>query len=276
MTPEEIKNYFLEAPNGKRPGGTVCRALVLYPDKPAQKYTGEVCHRFLGRYPMAGCSKVYTSLWYDSKGKIKKAAQAYWNFILGDTSPWRSILADREVVRDDDGYPIAVGINITADTSSQVLANLCMATRLPFEHVGNLRLWYWLTTKGYSPHEALLVSCFATKQGNRLGPHPHGNWHFAFNTQGNTPTLKQLRDGTPNPDGRKVTKGNDYLYSDKIWGGNKGTHPIERALNGAEPYKGIFEKRFKYYNPKGLLEENGVIANLSKALAALEATRHEW
>lgn len=97
-------------------------------------------------------------------------------------------------------------------------------------------------------------------------------------------SVKDLKAGTPPSVDRNklMQKGSEYLPADEIWkvpGTSEyegKSHPIWKALSRAVPYEGIFKKRFLGINGDLYLQKNGVITNITEALAALEATRHEW
>lgn len=234
------------------------------------------CHAMLN-HAAPGLKGIYSSLWCNDK-ELYDAACSYWEFMLSTReSPWRSILKGSRIIHDAKNRPIAFYIKITDDTPSQLLADLCIASRAPLEHPGSTRAFDFFLKQGFSQHESLLLSVYLRLDDLSLRVGPGSNaWHFAFDS-GHNIKLSDLVNGTPHCDWRRIKLGNDYSPADVIWnnpGKKNKTDPLS-ILRSEEPYIGVFKTLFRYSTGTDRFI-NGLEADPIKAAIKLKETRALW
>lgn len=117
-----------------------------------------VCHAYLNRindWLREGTLKTY----YSQLRSTSPKAEEYWASLLDpQTSPWRSVLHNPTILRDDGGKAIAFSVDIKPETSSQCLANLSIATRKPAEQALFMSTWLALRDKTGDANLATLGS----------------------------------------------------------------------------------------------------------------------
>lgn len=253
---------------------SVCKVAYQFPDRVVKKGFGP-CHAMLGYGDQKGATGLYSSLWVCSKEHYQQAV-TYWDYLFNEKiSPWKSLLKPGyKVFRDAKDRPVGFFLPVDLETSSQLLANFCMATRLPTEHPDALRAFETFLAAGFAAPEALYFSSFLSLDYNKaFYENTQGGWHAAFD-QSQEVSLDLIRAGSPDLDNRKFARGDTYYPTNMIWYGqlNGGLSALE-YLRGDQKYTGVFKKLFVqyYYNGKfegglAVTKPNDVINKLKEWL----------
>jgi hypothetical protein len=206
------------------------------------------CHASLTYVSKHNATHLYSSLFVDHVDH-KPQAQEFWSYILDPTkSPFRSVLKDVEIIRDDTGYPIAFSIN--PDNDAQVIGSLCIATRIPEEHSAVLLSWKQWLDAGFDEHEAMCLANMITTVGKEPQLTPaRGHYPFFCNL-----SLKKLRDGAPSGGhGKSLSKGGSYSPNNFLWtnADEYWVHPLANKVKAKGGYSGAFPAYYRYMEGDG-------------------------
>jgi hypothetical protein len=188
-----------------------------------------VCHARLNTYATYKPTHVYSSLAVVNQDHYDMACE-FWSFILDPKkSPWKCALQGREIIYSDDNRPI--GFVLSAKAPAQVIGNLCIASRIPQEHLPSLRLWCSLR-KHLDDYEALALTTILSmdSSGNPL-LEVKANNHFPFP---NSIKAESLRNATPQFTARLMSEGGQYFPCNQIWSAlkkKKVTDPYDYYAN---------------------------------------------
>lgn len=201
------------------------------------------CHAYLNRindWLPTGKLKTY----YSQLRSLDKNAEEYWSSLLDPkTSPWRTVLKNPTVIRDDDGKAIAFSTDIEPGTSSQCLANLSIATRKPAELRSFMPTWLALRDKLGDANLATLGAHQAQFTGDTLMVYQRTPGHHCLPVEGHS--VNSFIKGTPNTDkSLLVAQRSGYSPCNEIWVGN--THaPAHVILANKDDTKILFKDVYK-------------------------------
>lgn len=138
------------------------------------------------------------TLWYQDLNKA--ISKAFIEYLFDkDESPWRSLLTDIEVKLYGDEGELPFGFSLHGDIgekSTQFLANLLIASRLPYEHSSFVKSWYNIHKMGVTRTQALfLATQIKTERG--IGRYGGGGWHHPFESTAQYVSYTSLRDSKP-------------------------------------------------------------------------------
>lgn len=236
---EAIRKWFMKCiPGyyGTYLDGGVCAVVLEQTDgKPIYRgYNG--CHGFMSSYDFSSITHITTSLWCKDE-KDGPAAALFWDYICDPKrSPWRVAIQGSEVLRDDEGRPIAIRVPITEDTPNQVLVNFFIATRNSYEKPDRIAMFKHGIDKGLKEHEAFLLYTFlqdlrhGTKNSEILEAAPGAHFPFHWTRE---ISAWRIKEGKPTYDSRRMRLGHiGYSPSDAIWS----PLPREKAINVSNTY----------------------------------------
>lgn len=141
-------------------------------------------------------------------------AHIYWDDIFSDESPWKLVLNDLEVYRDNEGY-YAYSVAIDDKTPSQVLANFAIAARFPYEHRDLCANYHMFRTKyKLDARRAILLAHLYVPSTSDVVSYDKG--HIAITPS--TIDIKKFVDADPqyNPDWT-MRKRAPYSPCNAIW-----------------------------------------------------------
>ena len=182
---------------------------------------------YLGKKPVTYYSLLRN--FYDSKVP-KETVRLYWDTILNeDTSPWRVVLKNTTVY-EDKGLPYAFSVDIDKTTSSQVLVNLSVAARLPFEHPNRMVVFNDLIQQGVDPLKAIFSLVLATSRtGGRYYLSYFNEGHFPFNHS--DMSWDVFKKGEPRYIKYKTIQNkSDYFPNNSIWSTSPAVSPMNTFI----------------------------------------------
>lgn len=179
--------------------------------------------------------RYYSMLRYDTSDNNYNDAKRWWDFIFGPDSPWRVVIKDLEFVKIGD-RPVAFSVSVDDDTPNQVLTNLAIASRLPYEHPDILGLYIRLVDEGTPPIKAAYIaSHFQSYSRSSFVTAYYDRGHFPFNAHKDFSWIK-FKNGTPNYDpNKKVRLGCHYTPCNSIWDNSNGPTFAELFKKASDP-----------------------------------------
>lgn len=217
---DAVRAYLIAAPQTTSMGRVV--GTEIRPD------TSRACHAFLShRYIPKGDPA--TTIMFSRIGKIgqggqqetadngRPAARAFFDWMFGPESPWRSITKDFNA---DTDWCLKHGVVVgDLDTApANLVYNFFICTRFPGEYAKTCDWWYSLVQAGVAPWYAFYLCAFNNPAG--LG---YVGGHGGLSM----PDPVRLRDGTPNP--KVLTKpGGESTPAAAVW--NMGPKPPASIL----------------------------------------------
>jgi len=197
-----------------------------------------VCHADMDRitdWAPGTLVRYYSMLRYSTDHDNYDDAKCWWDFIFGPDSPWRLVIKDLEFIKVGD-RPVAFSVSIDDNTSNQVLTNLAIASRLPYEHPDVLGLYLRLISEGSKPVKAIYIaSHFQSYSINSFTTAHYDRGHFPFNSHKDFSWIK-FKDGLPAYDlGKRVRAGGAYTPCNSIWSGADGANFISLFKNACDP-----------------------------------------
>lgn len=289
-TPKEYFDRFKNRKQGVRPGG-VCDILCVREQR-TQWRPDSACHAGLLNISGKDVKAVYSSLWSTTAGDYE-AAKAYWLFILDPLmSPFRRALKDVEIILDNEGEPIAFGVQNNG-CPNQIIGALMIASRQSYEYPNTVRAFKKFREAGFTGQEAYFLCTLFQVGSNGVLTSQVNAGHQTHN--GNIGAdFKKLRDAAPKNVNEAWTWNNgQYAYNPtvKIWepdgiAANPGwdyKHPqyVRDLLKDRKGlYKGLFPNHFKHevgggtinFNPNQVI--NMPVEDACKIL--LGSDREKW
>ncbi len=99
--------------------------------------------------------------------KYEEQSLAFWEWITGDESPWRSLMTAGKPSVITDKNDKMIGYSWTAQQlktgNFRLFKNFCIAARQVQESSNNIRLWYSLVKIGVDPNDAFLAASYFTE-----------------------------------------------------------------------------------------------------------------
>lgn len=270
--------YFNRWPKYFGPKAGAIDILIRYGDgtkdewRPANGCCGHMRHINNAR----NISSVYASLWCRDE-EFYDAAVDYWNYLLGENSPFRLALKNLERLYDAKGRPIAFGLH-DMDAPLQVCMSVMIQCRIPQEQVSKLRSYKYWRDSGFSQTQAFFLSehFYMFDTGN-LQAIPLNAYHHGFEPRVGIDYAK-LRDGKPDHAHTSWKKG-DLLYDKPkkhylMWGSTPSK--VYAFLEAPQKYTGNFKAVFeRFVNATGVLAYNGTI-DKKRAVEILREKINEW
>lgn len=142
--------------------------------------------------------------------------EAYLTWVLGDSSPYKSMSHHSSVIRNTDGVIIGLGFNNLIDLNPSFFVNWMIAVRAVIEQPFKVETWYTLVNKyGVCPTLAMYLSHLLRMDG----PVWNFGWRYTTHYQLNQEAgLKKLYDGPTLTKG-SFKKGVSYKPCNSIWDG---------------------------------------------------------
>ncbi len=84
--------------------------------------------------------------WYYTREGMKRISKAWLSYLLGEVSPWRSIIEQNQVYDLEFAYKHGLVI-YDLTVPANLLVNLFIAMRTPYEYQTQAKLWYELVNK---------------------------------------------------------------------------------------------------------------------------------
>ena len=191
---EELNKFFVR----KNWSGGVCD-VVFVKQGPGDTEELDIaaklpCHAILRRNPGKTLGFA-TSL--RVRSGLETSARVLFEYICDpDVSPWRTCLADSEILRDDAGYPVGLYFK-SLERPRNTTAGLCIATRLPWEYGGFLRSFQEWLEKGLEVDKAFFLSTFIHKTEDMYTLQHQGEvLHYPL-TLATDPSFKHMKEGIP-------------------------------------------------------------------------------
>ena len=223
-------------------------------------YTSRACHAALSHHYIPK-SEPPATIMFSRIGKIgqggqqatadngRPAARAFFDWMFGPESPWRSITKD---FNTDTDWCLKHGVIVgDLDTApANLVYNFFICTRFPGEYASTCDWWYSLVQAGISPWYAFYLCAF-----NRAGGCGYVGGHGGLEK----PDPARLRDGTPNP--KVLTKpGGGSTPAAAVW--NTGSNPPPPI------YLPVLHGRVDPYGPRKKIDEHTQINHDFKVLVA--------
>lgn len=205
------------------------------------------CHSNLGSLK-TGSKELYTSCWSRqvptlTEEESTKVCKLWFDLCLDPVnSPWRTVLKDFE---RHEGYVHFKDLNVSA----QVLANLCIALRVPYEREYKLILLHKLMNDGrFTPNECIYLASVFEAQISYTTKGPvltskviasatYGG-HYFVNDASPMP-FSRFNSGSPVVNGKNMSDGEQHRFpTNAIWQG-LGVD-LKSLLSGNKPYTGSF------------------------------------
>jgi hypothetical protein len=246
-------------------------------------WIGEVvCHAFLnscrsrdnyyGKIDKSTMTGLYSSLW-NKEDTLWDDAVRFWAFLFDEKiSPYRPLLKGHRIIKDNNHNPIAFYLTVDDDTSAQYFANLCIATRIPYEHPGSLKAFSFFVKRGFTPHEAFIfIAHLKLVSGDQRTYFMDDSYkgHFPLDSDSHLP-LARFVNARPQLSGNKLRR-HEYTPCNDIWQKAGKESPIKDALKKGARYTGIFVAKFRY--EKGAFFEHGIESDPEKVIASLMEIR---
>lgn len=181
-------------------------------------YNHKACHASL--YGVDGDTHLVTDLGLCADAALRKQKHAFWLDILGPDSPYQHVIKDPVIYTSGEGDKLemlAVQLAVDDTTSSQVMGNFCIATRIPHEKYAQLLLYTKLREDGIGVADALwVIGQFGLMQGGLCSYYPGDIGHFPF--VGATVSRDLLNKKQPNYNKAQLyTRGDSYRPCSVIW-----------------------------------------------------------
>lgn len=181
-------------------------------------------------------------------------AVKWWKYVFSQKySPWRkAIIAPVEYLKNDKDQIIGAKLMMDNTIHSQNFVSMCIASRLPWENLGHLRIWGHMRDAGFKRYESMYIAAHLRylRNGKDIGFRTCSG-HFTFAPWETNINIKWLRDGTPKCSNQMLTV-DHYYRVEYIWNDthsrvvNKITdillYPILR--NSGIQYSGSFKSAF--------------------------------
>jgi hypothetical protein len=161
-----------------------------------------------------------------------KAAVEYWDYIFDPKySPYRNAIIDNNIsnkyIYNSNKEVIGRYLEVNDTIDAQVFVSLAMASRLPWQSLGHLRVWAKMREEGYKRYESFWVGVhirFIADQKHLAFRTVAG--HFPFAAYDTRISIDWLKAATPNTRGLKITK-DHYGSVDEIWDLDKKTNMVK-------------------------------------------------
>lgn len=221
-------------------------------------------------------SSVYASLWCRHE-ELYDSACDYWNYLLGENSPFRLALKNLERLYDAKGRPIAFGLHDMA-APLQVCMSVMIQCRIPQEQASKLRSYKYWRDSGFSQTQSFFLSeHFYMFETGDLQAIPMNAYHHGFEPRVGIDYAK-LRDGKPDHANTSWEKGNTAYDLPKrhylMWGSTPSK--VYVFLGAPQKYTGKFKAVFKKcVNLDGMLTMSGVVGK-KRAAEILREKINEW
>lgn len=172
------------------------------------------CHASIESYRLNNKAYFYSTLTLTPDKQNRESLEQFAKWGLSDTSPWRTLLKDRErVLVEDNGAITGYVIEVHPEDSRVHLSNLCMALRFCSEH-----------RKSYEAHEAFMDAGLSRTDAFFLAQH--------FKRTGPDTVTQEGVDNSnhiivPVPEDfnlKRFEEGNPYRWGDTL-GGQKLSDP---------------------------------------------------
>lgn len=225
-----------------------------------------------------------------------KAAVEYWDYIFDPKySPYRKAIIDsntsNKYIYNSDKEVIGRYLEVNEDTDAQIFVSLAMASRLPWQSLGHLRVWAKMREAGYKRYESFWVGIhlrFIADQKHLAFRTVAG--HFPFAAYDTKISIDWLKNGTPNTRGLKIVK-DSYGSVDEIWDLNKNVGMqksyVSRGKSGIEntvlhpilamdsKYTGMFGAKFKN-STGGTVHKGGTCGTWDQVSQKLKESYDTW
>jgi hypothetical protein len=161
-----------------------------------------------------------------------KAAVEYWDYIFDPMySPYKNAIIDNNIsnkyIYNSNKEVIGRYLEVNDNIDAQVFVSLAMASRLPWQSLGHLRVWAKMREEGYKRYESFWVGVhirFIKDEKNLAFRTVAG--HFPFAAYDTRISIDWLKAATPNTRGLKITK-HHYGSVDEIWDLDKKTNMVK-------------------------------------------------
>ncbi len=208
-----------------------------HPTKGFIKGGNVVCHSGL-KMPRGGT--VFYSCLYPHR-LDKKISNAWFGYVLGPYSPWRTALKNTLIINDDKGDPLF--FKNDGDVPLFTAFRLCLACRT--ENSRNINAWHHLREAGFGRIEALYLSSFIHYTTGKWSYYPFTGHGYPFNPK--KLSYKKLVTKTPSPSHTTFDSTDSGIQCNRIWN-HEGQQVIPDrcpAFLQVQPkYSGLF-KAFK-------------------------------
>ena len=210
-------------------------------------------------------------------------AVKWWKYVFSQRySPWRkAIIAPVEYLKNDKGQIIGAKLMMNDTIHSQNFVSMCIASRLPWENLGHLRIWGHMRDAGFKRYEATYITAHLRylRNGKDIGFRTCSG-HFTFAPWETNINIKWLRDGTPKCANLMLTKDHyhdvEYIWNDRSREVNDINdillYPILRNSN--IQYSGSFGTAFERSEERDSLI--GVLGTWDVVLSKLKENYDKW
>lgn len=150
-----------------------CRSIKADGEVLHYKNYGTICHSFLPSYRGDLCGQdvnrtsdvIAFSAGFSTAPQNQHKLEAFWGYLTSH-QPWSTFLARADLLMKDgeirgwtiSPYTLGVYGNDRSIKLFNRLKHLAILSRFPMEKPNILDMWYDLVSKGFSPHDALLLS----------------------------------------------------------------------------------------------------------------------
>lgn len=209
----------------------------------------------------------------------------WWKYVFSRRfSPWRkALIAPVEYLKNEKGRIIGAKLMIDDTIHSQNFVSMCIASRLPWENLGHLRLWGHMRDAGFKRYESLYVASHIRylRNGTDIGFRTCSG-HFTFAPWETHIPIKWLRDGTPKCSNDQMLTIDPYSGVEYIWN-DCATRPVSEIndtvlypiLRSEVPsYSGSFGKAFERSEERDSL--TGVLGTWDTVLSKLKENYGKW
>lgn len=211
-------------------------------------------------------------------------AVKWWKYVFSQKySPWRkAIIAPVEYLKNDKDQIIGAKLMMDNTIHSQNFVSMCIASRLPWENLGHLRIWGHMRDAGFKCYEAMYITAHLRylRNGKDIGFRTCSG-HFTFAPWETNINIQWLKDGTPKCDDRMLTVDHysavEYIWNDyntKVVSEITDTvlYPILR--NSEIQYDGFFKAAFERSEERDNLI--GVLGTWDVVLPKLKENYDKW
>lgn len=208
-------------------------------------YYGEKCkgcHAMLstikGKNLNAKVKELYVSLWTRERENSDKYEELWELMLDKKSSPWRMVLKDSEILYATDSKGVSRPIAFVLrdmEQPFQVIANLCIVTRMPFAQGAFLPAYLRFREAGFSKINALYLTINLGYNGGKP-TFPYAG-DYPFDTAWADVNYKQFVEGTPVVlKANKINKGEGYTPCNAIWYTDGKKFPAKQLTNPHDPF----------------------------------------
>jgi hypothetical protein len=220
-----------------------------------------------------------------------KTAVAYWEYLFDlQESPFKkAIINYPSYIYNKKEEVIGVYLEVDDSIDAQIFVAMCMASRIPWQSLGHLRVYQKMRDEGYSEVESFWVAAhirFIADEKHVAFRTVTG--HFAFAPYDTMISIDWMKGATPHTRGIHITK-DRYESVAEIWDLNKQKlnktyvqitkQGIEKCklypiLSIDEKYNGVFAKRFK--KSEGTHHQGGTCGTWDVVSKKLKESYTQW